>query len=256
MNSRFLGKVVLVTGASGGIGSVAARRFAAEGATVVATGRQVDDRLRALGSEIEAAGGRVRLAAMDVSDEAQVRAAVESAASDLGGLDVAFNVAGVFLPPKPIVETPVEDWDKLQAGNLRSAFVCTKVELAIMARAGRGAIVNTASSLGVEATRPGLAAYAAAKAGVHVLTETAALEAAPLGVRVNCVSPGTTDTSMSMRPGETSADRDARATKLIPMRRLARPDEIVDVVLWLASDDASYVTGRDILVDGGQVLQH
>lgn len=256
MNSRFLGKVVLVTGASGGIGSVAACRFAAEGATVVATGRQVDDRLRALGSGIEAAGGRVRLAAMDVSDEAQVRAAVESAASDLGGLDVAFNVAGVFLPPKPIVETPVEDWDKLQAGNLRSAFVCTKVELAIMARAGRGAIVNTASSLGVEATRPGLAAYAAAKAGVHVLTETAALEAAPLGIRVNCVSPGTTDTSMSMRPGETPADRDARATKLIPMRRLARPDEIVDVVLWLASEDASYVTGRDILVDGGQVLQH
>lgn len=256
MDARYENKVVLVTGASGGIGSVAARRFAAEGATVVATGRRVDDRLRATGSAIEADGGRVRLAAMDASDEAQVRATLESAVAELGRLDVAFNVAGVFLPPRPIAETPVEDWQSIHAGNLLSAFVCTKCELAIMTRAKSGVIVNTASSLGVEATRPGLAAYATSKAGVRVLTETAALEAAPSGVRVNCVSPGTTDTSMSMRPGETPADRDARATKLIPMRRLARPEEIVDVVLWLASDAASYVTGRDVLVDGGQVLQH
>lgn len=256
MVARFLGKVVLVTGAAGGIGSAAARRFAAEGATVVATGRRVDERLRALGAEIEAASGRVRLAAMDVSDEDQVRRVLESAAAEIGALDVAFNAAGVYDPPRPIVETPVEDWERIHAANLRSAFVCTKVELAIMGRAGRGAIVNTASTIGVEATRPGLAAYAASKAGVRVLTETAALEAAPLGVRVNCVSPGATDTAMSMRAGETPADRDARLTKFIPMRRLARPDEIVDVVLWIASDAASYVTGRDVLVDGGQVLRH
>ena len=129
---------------------------------------------------------------------------------------------GLVVPdktPRPIVETPVEDWQSIHAGNLLSAFVCTKCELEIMTRAKSGVIVNTASSLGVEATRPGLAAYATSKAGVRVLTETAALEAAPFGVRVNCVSPGTTDTSMSMRPGETPAERDERATKLIPMRR-------------------------------------
>ena len=191
---------------------------------------------------------------MDITDDEAVAAIVADVAQRHGGIDVAFNVAGVLPPIAPMINTPKSDWDLAINVNLTATWLCTKYQLQVMQAAGSGAIVNTASSLGVEMLRPGFAPYTTSKAGVRIVTQTAALEAAPFGVRVNCVSPGTVATSMSIRPGETPEDRDKRASALIPLNRIADPNEIIDAVLWWASDESSYVTGRDILVDGGQVL--
>ena len=165
------------------------------------------------------------------------------------------NLAGVFRPPAPIVELSLKDWNKTLAANLTATMLCMKHTLAQMiAQEGPGAIVNTASSLGVASNRETLGAYVASKAGVHVLTQTAAIEAARYGIRVNSVSPGVTATTMSLRAGETDADRAARVQGSIPLGRVADPAEVADAVVWLASEQASYITGHDLMVDGGQVL--
>lgn len=251
----FSGATVLVIGAGGGIGSVVAQRFAAAGALVIAGARKVDGPLAELVDRISAAGGSAHAVAIDVTDEHSVRDAVAAAAGHSGRIDVMANLAGVFRPPAPIVETSLKDWNKTIGVNLTATLLCMKHTLAQMiAQGGPGAIVNTASSLGVSMNRVNLGPYVASKAGVHVLTQTAAIEAAPYGIRVNSVSPGTTATSMSLRAGETDADRAARVQGSIPLGRVADPGEVADAVLWLASDQASYVTGHDLMVDGGQVL--
>lgn len=251
----FTGATVLVIGAGGGIGSVVAERFAAAGATVVAAARRVDGPLEALVARIDRAGGSAHTVAIDVTDEGSVRDAVAAAAAHTGRIDVMANLTGIFRPPTPIVETSLEDWNQTIAVNLTATLLCLKHTLIQMiAQEGPGAIVNTASSLGVASNRANLGPYVASKAGVHTLTRTAAIEAAPYGIRVNSVSPGTTATTMSLRAGETDADRAARVTGSIPLGRVADPGEVADAVLWLASDQASYVTGHDLMVDGGQVL--
>ena len=155
-----------------------------------------------------------------------------------------------------IVETALADWNQTIAVNLTATLLCMKHTLAQMiAQQGPAAIVNTASSLGVAKNRENLGPYVASKAGVHVLTQTAAIEVAGHGIRVNCVSPGVTATSMSLRAGETDDDRDRRVAGSIPLGRVADPAEVAKAVLWLASDHASYVTGHDLMVDGGQVLR-
>ena len=251
----FTGATVLVIGAGGGIGSVVAERFAAVGALVVAGAREVDGPLAGLIDRIGAAGGSARGVAIEVTDERSVRDAVASAAGHSGRIDVMANLAGVFRPPAPIVDTSLTDWNKTIAVNLTATLLCMKHTLAQMiAQGGPGAIVNTASSLGVSSNRANLGAYVASKAGVHVLTQTAAIEVARYGIRVNSVSPGVTATTMSLRSGETDVDRAARVQGSIPLGRVADPGEVAEAVLWLASEQASYVTGHDLLVDGGQVL--
>ena len=251
----FTGATVLVIGAGGGIGSVVAERFAAAGALVVAGAREVNGPLAELIDRIGAAGGSAHAVAIDVTDEHSVRDAVADAAGHSGRIDIMANLAGVFRPPAPIVETSLKDWDTTIAVNLTATLLCMKHTLAQMiAQGGPGAIVNTASSLGVSSNRENLGAYVASKAGVHVLTQTAAIEVARHGIRVNSVSPGVTATTMSLRAGETDADRAARVQGGIPLGRVADPGEVAGAVLWLASEQASYVTGHDLLVDGGQVL--
>ena len=251
----FTGATVLVIGAGGGIGSVVAERFAAAGALVVAGAREVDGPLAELIDRIGAAGGSAHAVAIDVTDEHSVRDAVAAAAGHSGRIDVMANLAGVFRPPAPIVETSLKDWTKTIAVNLTATLLCMKHTLAQMiAQGGPGAIVNTASSLGVSSNRENVGAYVASKAGVHVLTQTAAIEVARHGIRVNSVSPGVTATTMSLRSGETDVDRAARVQGSIPLGRVADPGEVAEAVLWLASEQASYVTGHDLLVDGGQVL--
>lgn len=251
----FSDATVLVIAAGGGIGSVVAERFAAAGAHVVAAARRVDGPLAEVVARITAAGGSVTPIAMDGTDEDSVAAGVASAATISGRLDVMVNMAGVFRPPAPIADTPLSDWDQTMAVNLTAAFLCMKHTLAQMiAQGGPGSIVNTASTLGIDMNRANFGPYVASKAGVQVLTQTAAMEAAQYGIRVNSVSPGVTATSMSLRPGETDADRLARVKGSIPLGRVADPNEIANAVLWLSSDQASYVTGRDLAVDGGQVL--
>lgn len=246
---------MLVIGAGGGIGSAVAERFAAVGAVVVAAARRVDGPLQELIERIGAAGGSAHAVAIDVADESSVCDAVAAAAEVSGRVDVMANLAGVFRPPAPIVETSLEDWNTTIEVNLTATMLCLKHTLAQMIeQGGPGVIVNTASSLGVASNRENLAAYVASKAGVHVLTQTAAIEAAKYGIRVNSVSPGVTATTMSLRAGENAADRQARVAASIPLGRVADPGEVADAVLWLASDHASYVTGHDLMVDGGQVL--
>ncbi|MBU3749963.1 MAG: SDR family oxidoreductase [Mycobacterium sp.] len=251
----FSGKTVLVIAASGGIGSVVASRFAAAGALVAASARRVEGSLAEVVGPIRSAGGSVQPLAIDVTDEDSVRNGIDAAAALSGRVDVMVNLAGVFRPPTPIVDTTLTDWEQTLAVNLTATFLCMKHTLAQMiSQGGPGAIVNTASSLGVAMNRVNLAAYVASKAGVHVLTQTAAMEVAQHGIRVNCVSPGTTATEMSLRAGETDADRADRVRGSIPLGRVADPDEIANAVLWLASDQAGYLTGQDLIVDGGQVL--
>ena len=251
----FDGSTVLVIAAGGGIGSVVARRFAAAGAHVVATARRVDGPLSDVVDRINAAGGSVTPLAMDVINETSVREAIAAAAAPSGRIDAMVNLAGVFRPAAPIIETSLADWEQTLSVNLTATFLCMKHALAQMvSQGGPAAIVNTASSLGVSMNRVNLGPYVASKAGVHVLTQTAAMEVAQHGIRVNSISPGVTATAMSLRPGETDADRTARVRASIPLGRVADPDEIADAVLWLASDQASYVTGQDLIVDGGQVL--
>lgn len=251
----FTGTTVLVVGAGGGIGSVVAERFAAAGALVLAAARRVEGPLEALVDRIREAGGSAHAVAIDVTDEDSVRDAVAAAAAHTGRVDVMANLAGIFRPPTSIVDTSLDDWNQTIAVNLTATLLCMKHTLAQMiAQEGPGAIVNTASSLGVASNRANLGAYVASKAGVHTLTQTAAIEVARYGIRVNTVSPGVTATTMSLRAGETDADRAARVEGTIPLGRVADPREVADAVLWLASDQASYVTGHDLMVDGGQVL--
>lgn len=251
----FTGSTVLVIGAGGGIGSVTAERFAEAGALVIAAARTVDGPLGDLVGRIEAAGGTAHPVAIDVTDEDSVRDGVAAAAGYSGRIDVMANLAGVFRPPAPIVELALKDWNETMAVNLTATMLCMKHTLAQMiAQEGPGAIVNTASSLGVASNRQNLGAYVASKAGVHVLTQTAAIEVAEYGIRVNSVSPGVTATTMSLRAGETDADRAARVQGSIPLGRVADPAEVADAVVWLASEHASYITGHDLMVDGGQVL--
>jgi NAD(P)-dependent dehydrogenase (short-subunit alcohol dehydrogenase family) len=251
----FTGSTVLVIGAGGGIGSVVAERFAAAGALVIAGARKVDGPLAEVIDKIGAAGGSAHAVAIDVTDEDSVRAAVAAAAEYSGRVDAMANLTGVFRTPAPIVDTSLEDWNKTIAVNLTATLLCMKHTLVQMiAQEGPGAIVNTASSLGVSMNRMNLGPYVASKAGVHVLTQTAAIEVAQYGIRVNSVSPGTTATAMSLRAGESDDDRATRVQGSIPLGRVADPAEVADAVLWLASDQASYVTGHDLMVDGGQVL--
>jgi NAD(P)-dependent dehydrogenase (short-subunit alcohol dehydrogenase family) len=249
------GETVLVIAATGGIGSVTAERFAAAGAHVVATARQLEGPLADVVDRIRTGGGSATPLAMDVTDEDSVQAGVAAAAAHSGRIAAMVNMAGVFRPPAPIVETTLADWEKTLAVNLTATMLCMKHTLAQMiSQGGPGAIVNTASSLGVAMNRVNLGAYVASKAGVHVLTQTAAMEVAQYGIRVNSVSPGVTATQMSLRHGETDADRAARVKGDIPLGRVAAPEEIAEAVLWLAGPQASYVTGHDLIVDGGQVL--
>ena len=232
-----------------------AERFAAAGALVIAAARRLDGPLRAVVDGIGAAGGSAHAVAIDVTDEDSVRDAIAGAAAHTGRIDAMANLAGVFRPPAPIVDTSLEDWNQTIAVNLTATLLCMKHTLAQMiAQQGPGSIVNTGSSLGVASNRENLGAYVASKAGVHTLTRTAAIEVARYGIRVNSVSPGVTATTMSLRAGETDADRATRVAGSIPLGRVADPGEVAEAVLWLSSEQASYVTGHDLMVDGGQVL--
>jgi NAD(P)-dependent dehydrogenase (short-subunit alcohol dehydrogenase family) len=245
----FAGQVALVTGAGSGMGLSTARAFADAGAAVVLA--DVNASTLEAATDTLVRGGRKALAVTcDVSDEGQVAAMVERTVATFGRLDMAFNNAGIQVPPSDAADEPAEAFDRVNAVNLRGVWACMKHELKQIREQGSGAIVNC-SSLGGLVGLPGRAAYHASKHGVIGLTRSAALEYAPRGIRINAICPGTIDTPMVADMLENQKDAMAEIMKQQPIGRLGRADEIAAAVLWLCSPSASFVIGVALPVDGG-----
>ena len=249
MTARFAGKVALVTGGGTGIGRAAALAFAREGAAVVVAGRSADTLERTV-ALIDGEGGRASAITADVSCSDDVGGVVDAAVVRHGGLHVAFNNAGT-LEAGPLAEMDEAAWNRQLAVNLTGVFLCMKAEIAHMRAHGGGVIVNTASNLGAHLRVPFLSAYAASKAAVSALSGAAAREYIGEGIRINTLSPGPIDTPLSLRPGETDADRAARLKSALPVGRVGTLDEAAAAVLWLASADAGFAVGHDLVIDGG-----
>ncbi len=248
MDRRFVDKIVLITGAASGIGAATARRFAREGARLVLG--DIDERgLAAIADELRSAGAAVELRAADVSVRADVDALVATAVDRCGGLDVLFNNAGIGIYGKTPDLDP-EGWEKIIAVDLHSIFYGCHAAIPHLRRRGGGVIVNTASISGIRGDY-GIPAYNAAKGGVVNYTRALAIDHAREGIRVNCVCPGPIETALTTPFLQAIPAIVDEYAKLIPMGRLGRPEEIAGVVAFLASDDASYVTGAAIVIDGG-----
>lgn len=243
------GRVAIVTGASRGIGAATARAFAAGGAAVVLAARD-EHALRAIEAEITAAGGHALAIPTDVSDPGAVKRLVEGTLAAYGRLDAAFNnAAGGGHPPTPLADVSVEEFDSAYAINLRGVFLAMKYEIPAMLATGGGSIVNMSSTAGLEAVA-GLAAYASTKHGIIGLTKVAALDYAESGIRVNALAPGPILTDRLEQAG---TEMQRQAGLAMPMRRVGRPDEVASAVVWLCSDEASFITGATLPIDGGKL---
>jgi 3alpha(or 20beta)-hydroxysteroid dehydrogenase len=236
--ARLDGKTALITGAARGIGEATARRFAAEGAAVVVADKRVEP------GEAVAADVGGRFVELDITSEADWQAAMQA----IGDVDVLVNNAGI-IRVTPLLETDLDTFRKVLDTNVVGAFLGIQAVVPSMRRRGGGSIVNFSSPQGLEG-RHGMAAYTASKFGVRGLTRTAALELGEYGIRVNTVIPGPTRTAMTARPGWTDDDYDT-VYGGYPLARMARPEEIAAVCLFLASDDSSFCTGADFVADGG-----
>ncbi len=245
----FQGQVALVTGASSGMGLATAQAFAQAGAAVVLADVN-QTALLAATDALTAAGHRTLAITCDVSNEAQVAAMVERTVATFGRLDMAFNNAGIQVPPSDAADETAENFDRVNAVNLRGVWACMKHELKQMRAQGNGAIVNC-SSLGGLVGLPSRAAYHASKHGVIGLTRSAAMEYAPRSVRINAICPGTIETPMVAEMLASQAEAMREILREQPIGRLGRSDEIAAAVLWLCSPGSSFVVGVALPVDGG-----
>lgn len=224
-------KVVIVTGASAGIGRAIARMFAAQGAAIILTARH-REALEVVAGEIRAGGGKAYVVAGDVSHAETHEQCVDAAVREFGGLDIAINNAGMVGPMLPLAEVSPEDWQQTLATNLTAAYLGARAQIPAMLKRGGGSIVFTSSFVGTSVGLPGMAAYGAAKAGLMGLVKGIAADYAAQGIRANALLPGGVDTAMA---GD----------------RIARPDEIASAALFLASPMSSFVTGSALFADGG-----
>ncbi|MDC8784534.1 SDR family oxidoreductase [Roseateles koreensis] len=245
-------KTAIVTGASSGIGYEAAKLFASEGANVVVVARR-EAKLYALVDEILSAGGKAVALVGDVKNEAVAEKGVELAIEHFGGLDIAFNNAGTLGAMGDVAELTAEGWHDTIDTNLTSAFYCAKYQIPALLKRGNASLIFTSSFVGYSIGLPGMAAYAASKAGLVGLARTLAAEYGARGVRVNVLMPGGTDTEMG---GAATPTVEARAfvEGIHAMKRLALPVEIAKSALFLASDASSFVTGTTFFVDGGVTI--
>jgi NAD(P)-dependent dehydrogenase (short-subunit alcohol dehydrogenase family) len=254
MKISFENKVALVTGAASGLGLATAKAFAESGAAV-ALADWNEDAVRGAAEELASQGHKTLAIRCDVSDDADVDAMVAAILAAFGRLDAAYNNAGVQNVLAETADTTAEDYDRVMGINLRGVWSCMRAELREMRKQGSGAIVNC-SSLGglVGGAERGI--YHAAKHGVIGFTKSAALEYAARGIRVNAVCPGLIWTPMADRMVAGGQGEALKAMEQsVPMKRVGRPEEIADAVLWLCSDAASYVTGQSLSVDGGFIMR-
>jgi NAD(P)-dependent dehydrogenase (short-subunit alcohol dehydrogenase family) len=260
MTKKFDGRVALVTGGASGIGRVAARIFAREGAKVIVA---TDANIKG-GEEtvklIRDTGGEATFVKCDVSRASDVEAMLTRCVSLYGRLDYAFNNAGIGpdgkrVPVVNIVDCPEEVWDRTIGVNLKGVFLCMKYEIKQMLKQKYGVIVNT-SSVGALKPVPGFCAYNASKIGIVGLTRTAALEVAAAGIRVNTILPGPTERTLLFEylTGTNPEEKD-KMMNVIPMKRVGHPEDMAEAVVWLCSDAASFITGHVMPVDGGMTSQ-
>ncbi|HEV8440724.1 MAG TPA: glucose 1-dehydrogenase [Methylomirabilota bacterium] len=247
------GKVALISGGARGQGAAEAMRFAEEGARVVfgdirdTEGKKVEDAIRAK-------GGDAVYVHLDVANEPEWQHAVQTATSRYGKLDVLINNAGIVIPRVPIEERTVEDWDRVMAVNARGVFLGTKHVIPPMRRAGGGSIVNISSVAGIGQSLHQEPAYAASKGAVRIFTKVTATQHAQDNIRCNSVHPGPIDTEMLHNAMADPAALERRLRR-VPLGRMGTVDEVVNAVLFLASDASSYVTGSELVVDGGALAQ-
>jgi NAD(P)-dependent dehydrogenase (short-subunit alcohol dehydrogenase family) len=246
---QLIDKTILITGASSGIGACAARLFANQGANLVLGARR-QHHLEDLASELESTGNRVAVLAGDVQEEGYARALVDIAKSQFGGLNGAFNNAGILGEMGPVPDMGLETWQSVIATNLNSGFLAAKHQIPAMKKQGAGSLVFTSSFVGHTIGLPGMGAYAASKAGLIGLTQVLAAEHGSDNIRVNALLPGGTKTAMA---GDDPATHEA-ISQFHALKRMAEPDEIAQAALFLLSDQSSFVTGSAMLADGGNSI--
>jgi NAD(P)-dependent dehydrogenase (short-subunit alcohol dehydrogenase family) len=243
------GKTIIITGASSGIGAAAAKVFAAEGAKLVLGARRAE-LLKQITADLSANGSEAAFLAGDVEDSAYAEELVKIAESRFGGLDGAFNNAGVTGDIGPIPDMAESNWDKVLAVNLNSGFYAAKFQIPAMRKRGGGSIVFTSSFVGHTIGLPGMGAYAAAKAGLVGLTQVLAVEHGPENIRVNALLPGGTMTPMA---GDDTGYHEV-VRGFHALKRMAEPSEIAEAAMFLLSDHASFVTGSAMIADGGNSI--
>lgn len=247
--SELKGKVALVTGGSSGIGKATAFAFARAGATVVVASRRIAEGEETV-HEICERGGDAIFVTTDVSKDNDVRSLIDKTVDMFSNLDFAFNNAGGWIMGS-LTEQSEEDWDRIMDMNLKGTWLCLKYELEAMLKRGSGSVVNMASVAGVTGMA-GFSIYSASRGGIIALTRAAAVEYAKSGIRINSISPGTIKTPAL---DGASADMLAQNAALHPIGRIGQPEEIAEAVVWLCSEKASFVTGHNMVIDGGYTAQ-
>lgn len=250
---RLSGKVAIVTGAAKGQGEGVARLFATEGAKVALLD-VLDDRGAEVAEAIVGEGGAARYLHCDVSEEKEVAATVEKVTDSFGGLDVLYNNAAIIAYGRKVGELSVEDWDRTMAVNLRGPFLCAKHALPHLVRRGGGAIINVSSHGAFQASPIGVADYAVAKGGLVTFTYYLASEYGAQNIRANCLAPGPVPTDLN-RPFLGTPEGRAQTAMFIPLGRVGELEDVARAAVFLASDDAKWVSGAVLRVDGGMVVQ-
>jgi len=250
MADQFNGKVAFVTGGGEGIGRATALAFARAGASVAVVDR-AEDKAAEVAKAIKGEGGRAVAIGCDVSSGEQIRAALDKAVAAFGGIDIAFNNAGVEQEPAKVADLEEAEWDRIVNTDLRGTYLSMKYELPLLLQRGGGCIVNISSGAGVRAV-PEQAAYTAAKFGVVGLTQAAALEYVTSNIRINAICPGNIDTSMMERVSGGTDEGYEKVISQEPVGRMGRPEEIAAAALYLCSDAAAFTVGLAMSVDGGQ----